>query len=363
MLQYFQTFQRGAPMKKVQWSLIVSIMIGLMVFTVYNFRAKGEDIHFDDEQEDLTDQIVIKFSHVVAENTPKGLAAQRFAKLVQKKTNNKVKVEVYPNGMLYSDEAEFEALKQGSIQMIAPASTKITRTFSELALLDLPYAFPNYEAVNKALTGNIRDELLANVKNDNMFGLAIWNNGFKQMTTSSRPLTGPSDFADQHFRVMTGPVIQAQFEALHAETSQIPFNRTYQNLTNQTITGQENTLSNIYSKRFYEVQTHMTISNHGLLSYVVLMNQGFWDKLSPELQQNIQSAMKEATNWNHQHAVKMNQQALKRIKEQSDIHIYDLPPERKEVWRRQFEEVYDRFDEEIGKSLMEELEELREKYK
>jgi tripartite ATP-independent transporter DctP family solute receptor len=349
-------------MKKFMWSIMLIMISGLLIFTIYNIQAKEKNIVYDDEQAGLNEQIIIKFSHVVAENTPKGLAAQKFAELVQEKTNNRVKVEVFPNGMLYSDEEELEALEQGTIQMIAPASSKVTNLFPELNLLDLPFAFPTYEAVNKALTGEIGNELLKVTHTNQLIGFSFWNNGFKQVTSNQGPLIQPEDFHGQHFRIMPGNVIEEQFNTLNVQTRQIPFNLTYLNLENGTITGQENTLSNIYSKKFYEVQEHMTISNHGLLSYVVLMNKSFWSDLPLDIQGSIAEAMQEATEWNLQHAVIMNEQALKRIKKNSDIRIHELTETEKKSWMKEFNQVYDKFEPIIGKDLLIKLQKLRNSF-
>ncbi|QST00997.1 DctP family TRAP transporter solute-binding subunit [Pontibacillus sp. ALD_SL1] len=347
-------------MKTLQWTIIISMVIGIIVYSFYSFQVDGEQVQSDDEQEGLEDQVVIKFSHVVAENTPKGLAAQRFASLVQQKTDNRVKVEVYPNGSLYRDEAELEALQQGSIQMIAPASTKLSEQFPPLALLDLPFAFSSHEHVQEALEGSIGEELKQRAQNDQMLSLSIWNNGFKQMTSNQGPLIEPEDFKGERFRVMPGDVIKSQFQALGAQPETASFNVTYQKLASGELTGQENTLSNIYSKRFYEVQSHLTLSNHGLLSYVVLMNKDFWEELSSEIQQVIQEAMDEATQWNYDNAITLNEKAKEHIQDQSDIEVHRLTEEERELWESEVEVVYEQFRSEIGGELIEMLAGLRE---
>ncbi|UFT98740.1 DctP family TRAP transporter solute-binding subunit [Radiobacillus kanasensis] len=340
-------------MKVLMWIASLVLVIGLPFVLVYHIQSQERHVVYDDEQNGLNDQIVIKISHVVAENTPKGLAAQRFADLVEQKTNNKVKVEVFPNGSLYSDLDELDALERGSIQMIAPATTKVSQLFPELNLLDLPFAFPTNEAVNQALTGDLGQDLLEASKTDNVIGMAFWNNGFKQVTSGLRPLVKTEDFEDQVFRVMPGKAIESQFQALDVDTEEIVFNLTYRNLENGTITGQENTLSNIYSKKFYEVQDHLTISNHGLLSYIVLMNRPFWDNLSSDIQKAIQESMTEVTAWNLEQAVKMNDQALQKIEEKSDIKVHELTDKEKREWLNELSIVYEEFEPIIGKDWLE----------
>ncbi|TLS36576.1 DctP family TRAP transporter solute-binding subunit [Pseudalkalibacillus caeni] len=350
-------------MKNAMWTILVIIIAGILSASVYNLQAKENEIAYDDDQEGLNEQIVIKFSHVVAENTPKGLAAQKFADLVQEKTNNRVKVEVFPNGMLYSDEEELEALKEGDIQMIAPATSKLSSVVPELQIIDLPYAFPTYEAVNEALNGEIGTTLLSKMKQKNLVGLSFWSNGFKQVSSNRNPLIEPDDFKGQTFRIMPSEVIESQFQALDASTSRVPFNLTYRNLEYGRLNGQENTLSNIYSKKFFEVQKYMTISNHGFLGYVLLMDKNFWEDIPEDIQEDITEAMEEATKWNQHYAVIMNKSALDKIEETSDIKVYHLTPGEKERWMNEFESVYRKFEPLIGKDLMNKLESVRNKYR
>jgi C4-dicarboxylate-binding protein DctP len=351
-------------MKNYIWVLIfVSIGIIVAFMIGFDFQPITDPLAFDDEQDGLDEQIVIKFSHVVAENTPKGLAAQKFAELVHQKTNNKVKVEVFANGILYSDLNEIEALKEGSVQMIAPASSKLSTLFPEWQVLDLPFAFPTYEAVAEAFEGDIGVRLFKLLERESFKGMAFWNNGFKQVTSNQGPLIYPSDFKGQLFRIMPSEVIEAQFDALQARTSKIPFNQTYRHLENHEIDGQENTLSNIYSKKFYEVQQYMTISNHGFLGYAVLMNKDFWNGLPEDIQQRILEAVNETTQWIQEYAVQINQQTLDKIKADSSIQIHHLTPEEKSNWANHLNPIYTQFEPIIGSELMDEVRKIRDTYK
>lgn len=314
----------------------------------------------DDEQKGLTEQIVINFSHVVAENTPKGLAAQKFADLVKEKTDGKVKVEVFPNGSLYSDGEEIDALRRGDVEMIAPAYSKLTGLVPKWQVLDLPYVFLNYEDVEQAYTGEIGSTLLKSLQSKDIKGLALWSNGFKQMTSNNGPLIHPRDFWGQRFRIMPSDVIKEQFKVLNVRTSVIPFNKVYRNLESRFIDGQENTISNIYSKKFYLVQDYMTISNHGYLGYAVLMNEEFWDSLPKDVQQIIIESLDETRHWLLNHSIIMNKTQLENIKKLSDINIYVLTPEEKKEWMNHFKPLYKKFEGVIGKKLMDEVYKLHE---
>ncbi|QHE51730.1 TRAP transporter substrate-binding protein [Pontibacillus sp. HMF3514] len=335
--------------------LVFFMILLLAIASTYLYLKQENKYPSDDEQAGLNEQIVIKFSHIVAKNTPKGQAAEKFADLVQEKTNNKVRVEVYPNGSLYSEKEAIEALRQGSIQMIAPATSKMSTFFPKLELFDLPYAFPTYDAIYEVFNGEIGTELLESMERENLVGLSYWSNGFKQMTSSKRALINPNDFSNHRFRIMPSDVIEQQFEALNAETSRISFNLTYRNIEQGLIDGQENTISNIYSKKFYKVQDYMTISNHGFLSYVVMVDQEFWSNLPNHIQTAIKDAMEETTAWNQQHAMETNQQALRLLKNSSDIKIHTLSEAEKAAWREKFQAVYDNFEPTIGEEWMDQL--------
>jgi len=334
---------------------IITIILLLTIMSLFFYQKQENKYPYDDEQAGLNEQIVIKFSHVVAQNTPKGQAAEKFANLVQEKTDNQVRVEVFSNGSLYTEKEAIEALRQGSIQMIAPATSKMSTLFPKLELFDLPYAFPTYDAIYEVFNGEIGSQLLESMERENLVGLSFWSNGFKQVTSSKRPLIQPQDFSNHRFRIMPSNVIEQQFETLHAETSRIPFNLTYRNIENGQIDGQENTISNIYSKNFHELQDYMTISNHGFLSYVVVMDQKFWDTLPHDIQAAIEEAMEETTDWNQQHAMETNQQALKLLKKSSDIQINELTDAEKEAWKQQLQPVYDKFQPTIGEEWIEKL--------
>ncbi|GAB7386449.1 C4-dicarboxylate TRAP transporter substrate-binding protein DctB [Bacillaceae bacterium] len=340
----------------IAFGLLTALAVG------FGFRPLMEPPVYDDEQQGLDEQLVIKFSHVVAENTPKGLAAQRFADLVRKRSNGRIRVEVFPNGTLYSDVDELDALMRGDVQMIAPAFSKLTSLFPPWLVLDLPFAFANEEAVKAAFTGKIGQTLLGMLEEKNMKGLAFWGNGFKQMTSNRRPIRLPGDLQGQKFRIMPSEVIAAQFQTLGVETYPISFNDVYRNLENGFLDGEENTISNIYSKRFYQVQKYLTISNHGYLGYCVIMNRDFWNGLPREAQEIIREAMAETTEWLRTEAIRMNQEQLAKIKGNPSVRIHELTAEEKSVWIRKLQPVYDRFAPVIGEELMREVEKLQEKY-
>jgi tripartite ATP-independent transporter DctP family solute receptor len=347
---------------KAFWTTSLFIMVGLIsAFIVgFGFKWMPQTMPYDSEQEGLSDRIIIKFSHVVAENTPKGLAAQKFASLVKEKTDGLVEVQVYPNGLLYSESEGIEALMKGEIQLIAPASSHLTTLSPAWYSIDLPYIFPNQYAVNEAFKGEIGQILFSTLESKNMKGLAFWRNGFKQVTNNSHPITRIEDFRYLKFRILPSEVIKSQFELLGASTSDIPFNQVYNSLHKGQIDGQENTISNIYTKRIYQVQKYMTLSNHGYLGYAVISNKSFFEGLPTDIQSAIVEAMREVTTWLNEQAALFNQQQLDLIRADSSIHIEELDSEQRKAWMEAFNPLHDEYSELIGEELMNKLLDLRQ---
>ncbi|MCI4136855.1 TRAP transporter substrate-binding protein [Bacillus vallismortis] len=333
--------------------------IATAFFIGFHDRSGGEEIVYDDDQEGLQDQIVFTFSHVVAENTPKGLAANKFAELVNKKSGGKMKIEVFPNGSLYSDIEEIEALQNGDVQFIAPSTSKLGMLSPEWGVLDLPYAFTDYDAVKKGLHGSIGTQLFDSLKKNQLKGLAYWTNGFKQITTNQGPVKTPDDLKGQDLRIMQSDVIEDQFKLLGATPHQESFNSTFQLLENNVVDGEENTISNIYSKKFYNVQDYLTISSHGYLGYAVMTDEHFWNAQTPETRRILTEAMKETTEWNEMHAEQMNKEQLEEIKKKSDIQIYELSDNEKKKWIKRLDPVYQQYEPIFGRKLIQELLELR----
>ncbi|CEH29610.1 hypothetical protein AM501_22645 [Aneurinibacillus migulanus] len=344
-------------MKSLGW-LVVFLIAGLSLSIAIGFSfSAGAPVRYDAEQEGLDQKVIIRFSHVVAENTPKGLAVAKFAKLVREKTDGMVEIRVYPNATLFDDENEFNALQSGKVEMIAPATSKLSSRYPAWMIMDLPYAFENEREVNEAMDGRLGELLFEAINDENVKGLALWDNGFKQMT-ANRPVVQADDLKNQNFRIMPGPVLHAQFRTLGAKAESHSFNDLYRQLQSGVVQGQENTLSNIYSKRLYQVQKYMTVSNHGYLGYIVLINKTTWDRLSNTQQEAIESAMAETTAWIREYAKKMNDRALAEMKAEHMIAIHMQTNEEKEAWKKRLEPVYYQFKDVIGGPVIEEWQQL-----
>lgn len=348
---------------KTIYATALFVLFGLAVAVLIGFPPKfSAALPFDGEQTGLKDRVVIKFSHVVAENTPKGLAAAHFARLVKEKTDDRVEVQVFPNGMLYSENTEAEALKRGDIQMIAPSFSNMSNIDPAWLVMDLPFAFANQAAIDEALGGTIGEALFETLGRHGMQGIAFWSNGFKQMTSNRNPLVRPEDFRGQTFRILPSDVLSGQFAALGAETVNIPFNELYSSLQNGVVDGQENTMTNIFTKRLYMAQDYMTVSNHGYLGYAVVVNKPFWDKLPDDLRNAVTEAMEETTEWMKRETESMNERQFEQIRASGAIEIHELSAEERAKWMEQLRPLYDRYRNEIGSGLIEQVERLQGKY-
>lgn len=309
----------------------------------------------DNEQVSENEKIVIRFSHVVGEDTPKGQAARLFAKLMKERTNGKVEVQVFSNSSLYKDSEELSALQQGYVQMIAPALSKMSSQIPELGVFDLPYLYPSLDDYHKVLDGTIGKRIAAAVDQKNMVSLAFWDSGFKQLTSNVKPIRNPQDLAGSTIRIMPSSVLDQQFSLLQVSPVQINFNDVYLALEQNQINGQENTISNIYTKRFYKVQKYMTLSDHGYLGYEVLMDKKFWNQLPPPIQKTITDTMKEVTDWQRSQTSKIEQEQLKQIYNCRCIDIEKLNDAQKAKWKAFFQPLYQSMEHRLGENFFREL--------
>src|ERR1700744_2441821 len=299
--------------------------------------------------------VVIKFSHVVAADTPKGKAAEKFKELAEKYTDGKVKVEVYPNSTLYKDKEELEALQLGAVQMLAPSNSKFGPIgIKEFEVFDLPYILPDLATLRKVTDGPLGARLLKLLDSKGMTGLAYWDNGFKEMTANKK-LIAPADYKGVKFRIQSSKVLEAQFRALGSIPQVMAFGEVYQALQTGVVDGQENTASNIYTQKMHEVQKYLTMTNHGYIGYVVVVNKKFWDGLPAEIRGQLDKAMKEATAFGNGQSAKENEEALAAIKKAGKTEIETLTPEQDTAMRKAMEPVYKDVAARVGQPLIDEF--------
>jgi C4-dicarboxylate-binding protein DctP len=299
--------------------------------------------------------IVIKFSHVVAPNTPKGKGAEKFKELAEKYTNGKVKVEVYPNSTLYKDKEELEALQLGAVQMLAPSNSKFGPIgIKDFEVFDLPFLLPNLASLRKVTEGPIGKKMLTLLDAKGMVGLAYWDNGFKQMS-ANKPLHMPDDYKGQKFRIQSSKVLEAQFRLLGATPQVMAFSEVYQALQTGVVDGQENTPANMYTQKMDEVQKYTTLTNHGYIGYVVVVNKKFWEGLPADIRDQLTKAMAESTAYANTISASENEDALAEMRKNGKTTF--IVPTAAEIAAMQkvMEPLYEDMASRVGKQLIDDV--------
>ena len=297
--------------------------------------------------------IIIKFSHVVAPDTPKGKGAQRFKELAEKATGGKVKVELYPNSQLYKDKEEMEALQLGSVQMLAPSLAKFGPLgVKEFEVFDLPFIFKDTAAFRAVTDGPVGADLFKKLEPKGIKGLAYWDNGFHIMS-ANRPMHHVADFKGLKMRIQSSKVLDAQMRALGAIPQVMAFSELYQALQSGVVDGCEGVPSNFYTQKTYEVQKHTTISNHGHLAYAVIVNKKFWDGLPADVRGMLEVALRDATTYANAIAETENAQALDKMRASGKTTIYTLTPDETAEWKRALTPVHKEMETRLGKPTIE----------
>lgn len=301
----------------------------------------------------LADQpIIIKFSHVVADKTPKGQGAVKFKELAEAALPGKVEVQVFPNSQLFGDGKEMEALLLGDVQIIAPSLAKFDRYTKKLQIFDLPFMFNDMAALDRFQASPAGQGLLDSMTSKGIKGLAYWHNGLKQMSTNKDQLLRPEDIKGLKFRIQSSDVLEAQFRALGANPQKLAFAEVYQALQTGVVDGAENPWSNIYSQKFHEVQKTIAVTNHGALDYMVITNSGWWDGLPEDVRAGLQQAMAGATQYANQLASDINDRDQKLIAEAGKAKIQELSSRDIAAWREVVRPVWSKFSDQIGADLI-----------
>jgi len=284
--------------------------------------------------------IVIKFSHVVANDTPKGKGALKFKELAEKYTDGKVKVEVYPNSTLYKDKEEIEALQLGSVHMLAPSTAKFAPLgIKEFEALDLPWLFKDDATYSNAMKGTIGKWLFQKLEAKGITGLAYWDNGF-HMLSANRQLVKPTDFQGLKFRISGSKIADQYFRILGSIPQIMAFSEVYQALQTGVVDGCENTASNYLTQKFYEVQKDITVSYHAHLQYAVIVNSKFWNGLPPDIRTQLDKAMADATEYTNQIAHQENDDALAEIKKTGKTTLHYLTDADRKAWQEAMQPTY-----------------------
>lgn len=296
--------------------------------------------------------ILIRFSHVVASDTPKGKAAERFKELAEQATEGRVRVQVYPNSELYRDREELEALQLGAVEMIAPSLSKFGPLGArEFQVFDLPFMFPDMAALHRITDGPIGEGMLRRLRLKGVIGLAFWDNGFKSFS-ANRPVHVPADLAGLRMRIQPSRVLDAQMRALGAQPMTLRFGEVYDALAAGVVDGTENPPSNFYTQGMQDVQSHFTVSNHGYLGYAVIVNRKFWEGLPPDIRRELEGAMREATRYASSIAQEENDRALAAIRASGKTQVDVLSESGRAAWKQALAGVSADMQAHIGADLI-----------
>ncbi len=297
-------------------------------------------------------QIIIKFSHVVAVDTPKGKASELFAKRAAELTKGKVKVEVYPNSQLYKDKEEMEALQLGAVQMLAPSMSKFGPLgVKEFEVFDLPFIFDDTADLHKVTKGPVGAALMAKLEPKGIHGLAFWDNGFKVFTANT-PLHVPADYRGKKFRIQSSKVLEEEIRSVGGIPQVMAFSEVYQAMQTGVVDGNENTISNVYTQKMHEVQKHLSITNHGYIGYAVIVNKKFWDGLPADVRTALEQAMKEATDYANGIAQEENDQALAGIKKAGKTTVYIPTKEERMALKKAMVTVHAKMSDRVGQETL-----------
>ncbi len=301
------------------------------------------------------DPIVIKFSHVVAADTPKGKASEFFAKRAAELTGGKVKVEVYANSTLYKDKEEMEALQIGAVQMLAPSLAKFGPLgVREFELFDLPFIFDSEVELHKVTTGPVGRMLFSKLETRGIKGLAYWDNGFKVMS-ANRPLKMPEDYKGLKMRIQSSKVLEAQMRAVGALPQVMAFSEVYQALQTGVVDGTENPPSNLYTQKMYEVQKNVSITNHGYLGYAVITNKKFWDELPADVRGQLEKAMQEASTYANKIAQEENDSSMAKVKASGKTDVYTPTAQERMALKKAMIKVHKEMESRIGADTLREV--------
>jgi C4-dicarboxylate-binding protein DctP len=300
----------------------------------------------------LAEPISIKFSHVVAVDTPKGNAAEFFKKRAEELTQGKVKVELYPNSQLYKDKEEMEALQLGAVQMLAPSLAKFGPLgVKEFEVFDLPFIFDGYDDLHTVTKGPAGQKLLDKLEPKGIKGLAYWDNGFKSFSCNT-PIKTPADLKGKKMRIQSSKVLEEQMRELKSIPQVMPFSEVYQALQTGVVDGTENPISNFYTQKMYEVQKYMSITDHGYLGYAVIVNKKFWDGLPADIRTQLEVAMKEATDYANNIAKSSNEKDLESVKASGKTEVTVLTKEQRAAFKTALLPVQDKMASRIGQETI-----------
>lgn len=355
-------------MFKKKWVVLFAILLSVFLIALgcsqetsndgnnaENNNGEGDNNNNNAQVEDDGEVYEMVFAHVVRPSTAKGQAAERFAELIEERSNGRIKMEVFPDSQLGSDREITEQMQSGTVHMNAPFTGVLPSFVPQFQVFDLPFLFSTREQAYNAMHGELGEELNKYLQEQGLLSLGYWDGGFKHLTNNVRPIKMPEDMDGLSMRASQSPLIISQFQALNAGGVSIDFAELYTALQSGTVDGQENPLSNIVSRKFYEVQDYMTLSGHGYMAYPLIINLDFFNSLPEDLQQLMREVADEVSEWQWELAAAEEEEYIEYLRNETDIEIHELTPEAVEAFKEVTAEVYEEFKEIEGSDRLLEI--------
>lgn len=341
---------------KMKKSILAIVLIIVMILPLAACGNKDASSENSGTQKDEIYEL--KFAHVVRPTTPKGAAAEEFKKIIEERSEGRIKVTIYPDSQMGADQEINEQILSGTLDMNAPFFSTLTSFVEEFELFDLPYLFNSSEEAYTALEGEVGQKLNSYLEEKGLVSLGYWTGGFKQLTNSSRPIKSVADLDGLKIRVSQSPLLVSQFRAINAGGISVPFSDLYSALQTKTVDGQENPFANIASKKFYEVQDYMTISDHGFMGYAFIMSKKKFDSMPEDLQELTKEVAREVMKWEWDKTAQKDVEYLQEIKDAGMV-IDEFGEKEKAEFKEATKVTYDEF---LNKPNGEELLNLVKKY-
>ncbi|MFC5589455.1 DctP family TRAP transporter solute-binding subunit [Sporosarcina soli] len=329
-------------MKKLLVLLSITVLILVACGRPSADSTNGEDTVY-----------TIRIAHLVPEEQSSHLAALTFKEKLEKESNGRLKVEIYPNGALFgSDREAIEAVQLGNLEMTIPAVAPLASFNKKFMVFDLPFIFNDHEAAYKALDGELGESLLEDLQKNSLKGLVFAENGFRHMSNHKGAITSPDDLKGMKFRTLENPVHTDTFKSFGANASPFAFGELYTALQQGTYDAMEAPISLYYTNKFYEVQEYLTLTGHVYAATILLMNNDFYNQLPEDLQALVTEASEEYRTEQREIAQGQDVEFLEKLKE-NGMKVNEITPEQKDAFREAAKVVYDKFTAEIGEDLVE----------
>lgn len=341
-------------MKKRKFSLVICLVMSVILAACSKPPSSSTETSGNSKSGDSSETFVIKAGHAVSTDHYGHKTFLKFKEIVEKNSDGKITVEIYPNGQVGGEREMIEAIQLGNLTMAAPSSSPVVPFAKEMTIFDAPYLFKDAAHAHRVLDSEIGQELLDTLLSKGIQPLVYWENGFRHLTNNGDPIERVDDMKGLKFRTLESPMQIKMWNSTGANSTPIAFTELYAALQQKTIDAEENTLPLIVSQKFYEVQENLTLSGHLYGPWVVMMNKNFYDSLPVDLQKVVMDAAIEVRDYNRQLSQEDAEKALEFVK-QEGMNVLELGEAEKKEFKEKMSVVYEDIKKEVGAELFEKM--------